>query len=150
MWCSGNKKECRLFLKLIARLFIDNSDKSSLNRKTKEKLCLRSSFRHLFCFQKWMANDDDQRVTNNNNNNEMINWRKKRWAKGEEPFVLKVRPALVVASVHRDRSFPSWFLFFLIFCLAKPDPAPLRVSTHTHTESVERQVRHTRKLKRWW
>lgn len=75
MWCSGNKKECRLFLKLIARLFIDNSDKSSLNRKTKEKLCLRSSFRHLFCFQKWMANDDDQRV--NNNNNEMINWRKK-------------------------------------------------------------------------
>ena len=35
--------------------------------------------------------------------------------------------------------------FFLIFCLAKPDPAPLRVSTHTHTqrESVCREASQT-------
>lgn len=78
---------------------------------------------------------------------------KAKMSEGREPFVLKVRPALVVPSVHRiSSSSSSSSSFFLIFFLglAGPDAGPgvcvpvwevVVVSVYTH--SVERQGAQT-------
>lgn len=80
-----------------------------------------------------MANDDDQRVTNNNNNNEMINWRKKDERKARSRVRVEGATGTGCGQCTQGSVVSFLISFFLIFCLAKPDPAPLRVSTHTQS-----------------